>query len=237
MASMDSVHQKMYRARDHYVELRERLVKYYTDNPGEFFEGPGNTVDRPVILYREKKPLPKQFPLIFGDCIQCIRSSLDYLIFELVDVEKQQHNQQNQFPVAVSEKTYKEKLKQHYLDGVSPKAESVIKSLQPFNVASPERHPLTILDKLTNINKHRRVILTNFVSTNIAPSSPLEFPHIRGVGRATSLFTGQSFDLPVWAYVTIKDELMQDEEIITGLESLSEYVITKVFPSFEDFFT
>jgi hypothetical protein len=240
MASMDSVHQKMYRARDHYVELREKLVAYYAENPGEFFVGPGSSPTNPQILYREKTPLPKRFGLMFGDCIQCIRSSLDYLVHELVELEQKPHHlqkhKQNQFPIAMTQKAYKEKMKANYLEGVDSKAEAIIYSLQPLTALDPGTHPLVILDKLANINKHRRVILTNFVSTNIAPSQPLQFPHIRGVARGTSLVTGQSFDAPVWAYVTIKDELIQDEEIITAIENLWGYVNTKVFPLFEDCF-
>jgi hypothetical protein len=87
-----------------------------------------------------------------------------------------------------------------------------------------------------NINKHRRVILTNFVSQTVPPAEPFAVPHIRGTVLALSLVTGEVFTLPMWAYVTIKDEAIQDKEIVTVVETLSEYLIKEVFPLFERFF-
>ena len=215
MASMLSVHQKMYRARDHYIELREALVRYYESKPVEFVESSDSTPDKPSILLREKAELPKRFGLMFGDCIQCQRSCLDYLVHELIRQNGKPHHTQNQFPVSLSTSKYKDKIRSHYLDGVSSSAAAVIEILQPYHSASLEKHPLAILDKIANINKHRRVILTNFVSTNMHPVDQLQFPHIRATGRAYSLSTGESFEAPVWGYVTIKDEPLQDEEIIS----------------------
>jgi len=236
MASMDSVHQKMYRARDHYLELRDVLVQYYESKPIEFIVGPGSTPEQPTFILREKSELPKRFGLMFGDSIQCQRSCLDYLIYELVEIAGNPHHNQNQFPIALTIKSYKDKLRAHYLDGVGSEAVAVIESLQPYHSVQPDLNPLAVMDKLANINKHRRVILTNFVSSNIAPTQPLTFPHIRGVGKVYSVADGRVFDAPVWGYVTVKDERLANEEIITAIERLSEYLITKVFPLFEHFF-
>ncbi len=236
MASMLSVHQKMYRARDHYIELRQALVRYYESKPIEFIEDPDCTPERPSIIFREKSQLPRRFGLMFGDSIQCQRSCLDYLIYELVELAGAPHHNQNQFPIAIDTKAYKDKLRAHYLDGVDPKAIALIESLQPYHSAQPTSSPLAVIDKLANINKHRRVVLTNFASTNIAPAKPLTFPHIRGIGKVCSLVDGRVFDAPMWGYVTVKDELLADKEIITAIEEVSEYLITKVFPLFENFF-
>ena len=233
---MLSVHQKMYRARDHHLELRDALVRYYASKPIEFIESPDCTPERPSVIVREKAQVPQRFALMFGDSIQCQRSCLDYLVHELVEFAGARHHNQNQFPIAVDKKAYKDKLRAHYLDGVDPGAIAVIESLQPYHSAQPLSDPLAAMDKLTNINKHRRILLTQFVSSNIAPTKPLTFPHIRGAGRLYSLVDERVVDAPVWGYMIVNDELLAGKEITTAIEDFSEYLITKVFPPFEKFF-
>ncbi len=233
---MLSVHQKMYRARDHYIELGDVLVRYYESKPIEFIGSTDCTPERPSITFREKSQLPQRFGLIFGDCIQCQCSCLDYLIYELVELAGASHHNQNQFPVALDKKAYKDKSKAHYLDNVDPRAIALIENLQPYHSAQPTSDPLAVIDKLANINKHRRVVLTNLSSINLAPTEPLTFPHIRGIGKLSSVVDERVSEAPVWGYVTINDELLVGKEIITAIEELSEYLITKVFPLFEEFF-
>ena len=237
MASMDSVHQKMYRARHHYIELQDELVEYYTGVPGTFEEGPGSRPDNPAILFRENKPIPRKFALILGDALQCMRSSLDYLIFELVEARGKPHHRNNQFLIASTVEEYRKCIRGHYLDGISVEARAKIEEFQPFMSGDPVTHHLAVLNKLVNINKHRRVILTNFVSQTLAPTRTLAVPHIRGNIRARSVASGEVFFLPMWAYVTIKDEAIQDVEIVTVAEQLSEYLIRVAFPVFERFFS
>ena len=162
MASMLSVHQKMYRARDHYIELRAALVRYYESKPIEFIEGPNSTPERPSIIFREKSQLPQRFGLMFGDSIQCQRSCLDYLIHELVELAGAPHHNQNQFPVALDTKAYSNKLRAHYLNNVDPKAIALIESLQPYHSAQPTTHPLAVMDRLaTSINIEGLCLLTS----------------------------------------------------------------------------
>ena len=74
MASLDSVRQKLYRAKHHYLELEEELLAYYRAEetvqiqPAEGGFNVGNVGS-----------VPARFGLIAGDILQCLRSSLDYL--------------------------------------------------------------------------------------------------------------------------------------------------------------
>jgi hypothetical protein len=89
MASLDSVRQKIFRAKHHFDELYHELTAYYESDPGDLFETEDSTAEYRKYRFREKKPIPARLALICGDALQCLRSSLDYLVWELVEANKQ----------------------------------------------------------------------------------------------------------------------------------------------------
>ncbi len=76
-------------------------MQYYESKPIEFIEGPDSTFETPTFIIEERQELPKRLGLIFGDCVQCQRSCLDYLVYELVELSGSPHHNQNQFPVSL----------------------------------------------------------------------------------------------------------------------------------------
>jgi hypothetical protein len=84
MASLDSVRQKIFRAFEHLKELEAETGRYYETNPGRVvreIEGDPNEYIGRIVT---DGPIPARIPLLIGDCLQNLRSSLDYLIWELV---------------------------------------------------------------------------------------------------------------------------------------------------------
>ncbi len=180
MASLDSVKQKIYRAKDHWDELWDEVTAYYQSNPGDLFPAEGSTPEIPLFIFKEKKPVPAKIALVLGDALQCVRSSLDYLVWELVEGAGNKPHRQLMFPLALTEKQYKDDLeKRHRLDGVPAEAIAVIDRFQPYLQPNPKETVLGILDELTNVNKHRRVIFTGLhgVVGELASS----VPYIMGV--------------------------------------------------------
>jgi hypothetical protein len=51
---------------------------------------PSVSTDDLVFIFRAKEPIPTRFGLIIGDSLQNLRSSLDYLVWELVLAAKNQ---------------------------------------------------------------------------------------------------------------------------------------------------
>jgi len=105
MASLDSVMQKLYRAKHHYLELEQELRAYYTAK--------GTVQLRPAeggFTIGNVGSVPARFGLIAGDILQCMRSSLDYLVWELVLANGQQPNGQNAFPISLTMCDYKTRL-------------------------------------------------------------------------------------------------------------------------------
>jgi hypothetical protein len=150
---------------------------------------------------------------------------LDYLVWELVLAEGNIPTTMNAFPVALTEKAYEDDIKKrHRLDGVGASARDMIRSFQP------EQHPLAILDNLTNINKHRRVLFTAINGSTTQPSTV--FLHIRTQLRALAADGQVLEEMPFWIYITVNDGAAKGTEITVLLDSLSYFVGNTLLSSF-----
>ena len=228
MASLDSVYQKLYRAKHHFEELKQELESYYKSHPGDI--SVERTVERVRLEYVPKTPVPARFGLIAGDCLQTLRSSLDYLVWELVLANGQTPSYSNMFPITTSGDQFDNQLKRNRLQGVSEAALHLIASIQPFNIAEPETHPLAVLDSLTNINKHRRVILTDLVGSFSEPS--IRHMHLRIKVAETTVNGDILRSFPVWASVRFAEGIPKGCEITSTLDALATTIGDEILPSF-----
>lgn len=233
MASLNSVMQKLYRAKHHFEELNAELLKYYSSN---------ETVQMRTALgggfsFGNVAPVPARFGLIAGDVLQCMRSSLDYLIWELVLANNQVPHQQNAFPISLTQADYKNEIaKRRRMGGVHASACAIVDALQPLNLPEDKRggSPLALLDKLTNINKHRRVLLTN-LQREIYNDS-LQFPHIKSNVTAT---VGDGITHTVLSFgffIAFDESVISGMEIGTALNIFGNYIGDEVLPLFKNFF-
>jgi len=168
MASLDSVLQKIFRAAQHIKSLEAELEWYFKSNPGKMVREPNTPDDQAVFKFHTKGPIPARFGLITGDALQNIRSALDYLVWELVIAAKNQPSPKNMFPICSTLDAFEEQVsKRKRLDGVHPDAIAEIRALQPCHLGKDApMSTLLVLDDLTNINKHRRVLLTQLGATD-----------------------------------------------------------------------
>jgi hypothetical protein len=234
MASLDSVQQKLFRVRHHFEELNHELAAYYMSNPGEMARIEEITPDRYRWAFRERIPIPARFGLICGDCLQCMRSSLDYLIWELVLAAGNVPTKSNMFPIALDRKTYAGDVKRHRLDGLSGPMMAQVDALQPYHHSDPKESPLAVLEDLSNINKHRRVILTNLHAFTIPPPYPC--PHWGGIVSEDTSDGKPTEEVPFWAYVILRDGVANSMEITTCLDALARHIGEVVLPRFQEFF-
>lgn len=162
MGSLDSVRSKIDWAYQHLKALEIELSRHFHSEPshavGEI-DADTNTV---VSMRVEPAPIPPAVPLLIGDCLQNLRSCLDYLVWEMVLASKNEPNKDNQFPICHAENTFKSQLGRGRLKGITDdEAIAEIERLQPYHCGDDWRHdPLAIFDELCNINKHRRLLLT-----------------------------------------------------------------------------
>src|SRR5665647_2554961 len=72
---------KLARAEIH-IQMAEDLISGWHENGYRVFEKPNG--ERGIdVLAEATRPFPDQLPLIIGDALHCIRSSLDQIVFAL----------------------------------------------------------------------------------------------------------------------------------------------------------
>ena len=228
-----SVHQKMYRARDHFESLEKVLDTFYKERLEKV-----RSIHRveELVAFNESGEIPKRIPLIVGDCLQNMRSSLDYLVWELVKANSCEPGSNHMFPICQKEDSYNKALKSGRLKDIPDEAAAIIDAIQPFHRAFAERnrHMLVVLDQLTNINKHRHVLGT-LVANRLAPGDlpPRHYMEARIFNRPGNgeIVTGRLI-----SYIAFEDSSVKDIEIASAIDTLFRFLVEEVFSKFEKFF-
>jgi hypothetical protein len=227
---------KIYRAKQHYDELHRELHDYFTSNPGKMVVREVDSSGVSEYEFVTKEPIPARFGLIAGDFLQNLRSSLDYLVWQLVLANGENPGQCNAFPICESPDGWEKSIgKSNRMRGVHPGAVDLIKSLQPcFSRMTPVPLPLTVLEKLTNENKHRQVLMTSLSSVLtpdvITPIAYAEYEVSRM--RNGESIPGERFI----AFIVFQSQIVRRLEILSALNVVSNFVGFEVFPKFEKFF-
>jgi hypothetical protein len=161
MALPNSVIWKAFRSETHLREFQAELHQYFVTNPGKVVRDPGGNPDEFVGTFQAGAPIPGRLPIIIGDCLQNLRSALDYLVWELVLASGNEPGRHNMFPICATEEAFSQSVSRHRLKGVVSDAIAEIKGMQPYHYGCAyEKAMLWVLDDLCNINKHRRVLTT-----------------------------------------------------------------------------
>ena len=139
------------------------------------------------VLYVKRTPDLSEFysrvGIIFGDCINNLRNSLDYLVYEM----GVRHSgglkkpERIKFPI-VSRKDTWAGICGNELGEVSPKQRTLIESFQPYHKRNMEQdgpqgqaafHPLEMLRDLTDLDKHRLLTAVAVPTGNTIAISPI----------------------------------------------------------------
>jgi hypothetical protein len=111
-----------------------------------------------IVVARAKvrEECPPIWSVLVGELLHNLRSSLDYIVWELVILETGDAPTtiKTQFPIFRYESAYNKRAKE-FLHGVGMKELAVIKSLQPFSTGEDVLSPLWYLHELSNWDKHR----------------------------------------------------------------------------------
>jgi hypothetical protein len=148
---------KIYRAHAHLQSFHAERLRYFSSKPNE--------VVMNVNLERNavesvSGPIPIRIPLIIGACVQNLRSSLDYLVWEMILAAQQTPTDKNQFPICSEHKRFTEAVKKGRLGGLGDEAIAAIERLRPYHGTEAfGAHPLWVINELTNINKHRHILV------------------------------------------------------------------------------
>jgi hypothetical protein len=165
---LSGVRAKLDRADVHLAELTDSIDEWRESDPCQVVsrEDPytGDCVLRGEVL---KKPDRTYWGVLIGDCVQNLRASLDYLVYELARIEQSRFGRRNDphrtgFPILTDPGSLENELR---TDGrqlgrlalVAGDVQCAVIALQPFK-RRPRRawsDPLAVLNALANSDKHR----------------------------------------------------------------------------------
>jgi len=255
LASLNSVELKIFRAALHLKGLEPELERYFQGNPGKLVREPNSPADNPTFTFVAREEIPARFGLIVGDCLQNLRSSLDYLVWELVLAAKNTPGRHNMFPICSDPKTFKQALgKRNRLLGVHPDAAAEIEALQPYHLGKDfEKAVLWVLEDLTNVNKHRRILLTNLVAgekhhahtiiekdgelwMSTGPGAPPVFDCETKFGPYPVIDGKVHMDTELVAFVAFNEGPAKGMEITLCLNEWAVYIKDTILPRFKKFF-
>ena len=108
------------------------------------------------------RPLPPAFSLIVGDCVNCLRSSLDHVATQIVS-EITQKTGRFHFPMHEARDNLVDMTQKSPIKEAFPNIENII--LNTINPCKAGNETLWLTGKLSNIDKHRQIIVTAGVTS------------------------------------------------------------------------
>ncbi len=114
-----------------------------------------------IVYLTFTEPVPAEFRLIIGDCLHNLRSALDNLVYDLAvrhhgsSPLPDPFDRCTEFPI-FGDREWKEWERRKKIGCVHPRAQAIIKRLQPHNRGDEfASDPLWKLHELNNMDKHR----------------------------------------------------------------------------------
>jgi hypothetical protein len=232
---------KTARAKEHLEDLRERIRVFRESEPcGVSRED--DLKKRKHIIRFKMKSVPEKVPLIVGDFLYCLRSSLDQLVWALAKTPGS-YPSGTQFPIFDHVDAGKFG---RYTAGVPTAAVRIIESLQPYNgqnAAAIKSHLLWQLNKLCNIDKHRRIPTDATATTFNFPKFPRKFGPLVHVDHdkemaviPLALKSKMTLDPIGTVEIFFGDSYEGVRVDFDRLETIYNFVANRVIPRFARFF-
>lgn len=180
-ATLDRLTAKVKWAKKH-IEKLESSLKPYPQRGSDFVRFEDDRTKRERSYYLTKLPdIPPEVPLVAGDVLQNLRSSLDHVACHLVTVGGGTATTSTYFPIAKTSVIYHSPRCREKIKGARPDAIKYLDSFQPYKGGT---HLLWELHALNNVDKHRLLLTT--CSTNIAHSmAPSEKAEMERIYRGS----------------------------------------------------
>lgn len=153
----------MNRAQTHAEALLAEVRAWFDRNPyevfGEYDPGPP---EKYAFKVRFLEDIPATWGLLLGDFAHNARSALDHLADALVVFNGNEPTERTQFPIVVSPFCWSTQSAR--LNGASLRHIEIVESLQPYHrpdlygwssVWGSIEDPLAVLNRLSNVDKHR----------------------------------------------------------------------------------
>lgn len=240
-ASLADAYLKTVRARKHLDTLGEELDAFRQTKPHRFHTERDLKAGKYRLHFSIAK-VPDPVWLMFGDFLACMRASLDHLVWSLA-VTKDRYPRNTEFPILEAPNG---RFIRSCTKGVPADARKIIVDLQPYqggNIDAVRSHFLWRLNKLCNIDKHRRIPVHGDVSHLTFPEFPKKFGRLIELDHDNGVI---SVPLELERYMTLNPDTAfnvifgDPVEAVTidldGIERLYQFVTNDVLPRFARFF-
>jgi hypothetical protein len=159
MTRFDSVWLKLGRAKQHIDDLEATITTFAQANPYPVvIEDDPQTGKRTAKIGDEPASIPAAVPLILGDAVHSIRTSLDYFTYAAVtdppDITKVSFPIWRRLSVPTAEEL--QSLVKRQVPGASQQLRDALCALQPYQGGHGEQ--FWLLDQLDVIDKHRLLV-------------------------------------------------------------------------------
>ena len=167
---------KINRAGDQLKALDASIKEFLDSKPYELETHIDPHAEHVLQLMRIKLDCPPMWSAMIGETIHNLRCALDYLVFQLVILEtgaEPSEDTKIQFPIFLKENGFNSRGVPTMLQGVGVKAQTLIKSMQPFSTGEATESPLWVLSLLSNWDKHRSIHVTSASTPKISASAQI----------------------------------------------------------------
>ena len=248
--------EKLWNADDHLHRLETATREYLEGAPIASIRSERDARDRTrgrlrVQVLREP---PLKLAAIAGDIIHNLRSSLDYLVEELVKLNGHRPTFQHQFPICANAGPFSDALRKGRLYGIHEPGLKTVERFQPYQVEPEARrnHPLRRLHTLSNRDKHHMLAIAalnaGFVWKLVGEGGRV----LLADQTAEPIRDGETLaDVPVDFTINGEQAQLQaqitisvgfDEPAVSGfdvaaaLHDIREYISVSMLPAFATFF-
>jgi hypothetical protein len=158
---LEGVRLKVKRAVEHYDTLKTEIRAFFDSKPYEVtteYESKGR---RHVARIHIKRDPPPVLGLLIGECLYQLRTALDHLAWQLASIDGRTPPETTEFPIFKDRPKY-ERARDRKMGSLPKEAQDLIDGFQPCDPKAsgdPAEHPLWLLHRLTNDDKHQRLHL------------------------------------------------------------------------------
>jgi hypothetical protein len=171
---------KLARAEAHISDLEALMTAWRSD--GYRMLEKCNSKGRVVLYAEQLKPLPSPVDLILGDALQCLRNSLDHIVFALSRKFAPGMSAEQEGETAFPVHDAGVRSTSTRIAYLAPAARDDVLALTPDPTRDDlNAHPLWLLNKLSNRDKHRSIpVLVAAIGTTGLSVNSADYLHIFG---------------------------------------------------------
>ncbi|MDH4329672.1 MAG: hypothetical protein OEV77_14210 [Nitrospira sp.] len=172
MPSLEGPRLKLARATKHIAELRAAAEGFLAAQP--FAIHPVEETNGDLVWkLRMNRSVPVEWSAIVGDAVHNMRSSLDLLAWQLVELGGGQPSRETCFPITASPAANFGATLKRFMSGASPQAMRFVERMRPFaggNRTLAQLHTLDVIDK------HRLVLVVGAANKQLVIKLKMKVP-------------------------------------------------------------